>query len=243
MLQNPDNKKVIALLHADYEEPLFIKDWLLKNNVPYQEVRLFESEPFIDPENVLMLVIMGGPMNIYEYEQFPWLKEEKKYLKDIISRTIPVLGICLGAQLLADISGGAVTRLNKPEFGWYTLSRAFYPSDINHLTLFPESLTAFQWHQDTFSLPPGAIHLYSSESCNNQGFLLGDSIIGLQFHPEMEDTSILGFLDQVERDTGISDSSYPKSDILNRINIYKDGNEFITGVIRYLLLKAGVTVG
>jgi len=237
------NKKVIALLHADYEEPLFIKDWLSMHNIPYQEVRICKSEPFIDPESVLMLVIMGGPMNIYEYEQYPWLKEERDYIRKILSGNIPALGICLGAQLLADVSGGTVTRLNEPEFGWYTLSRAFTPTDLKHKELFPDSLTAFQWHQDTFSLPPGAIHLYASESCSNQGFLLNDSIIGLQFHPEMQDKSIIGFLDQVEKDTSISESSYPKSDIINKISIYREGNEFISGVVRYLLSKAGVSIG
>lgn len=243
MIRSSDNKKVIALMHADYEEPLFIKDWLSSHNVPYQEVRIYESEPLIDPEDVLMLVIMGGPMNIYEYEQFPWLREEKSYIQKILSQNIPALGICLGAQLLADVSGGRVTRLPKPELGWYTVSRAFNPSDPRLKELFPEFLTIFQWHQDTFSIPPGAIHLYSTESCINQGFLLGDSIIGLQFHPEMEDESILGFLDQVEKDTGISKSSFPKGDIINNITNYKEGNEFISKVMRYLLLQAGVTVG
>lgn len=182
-------------------------------------------------------------MNIYEYEQYPWLKDEKEYIREILTRNIPALGICLGAQLLADVSGGIVTRLKEPELGWYTVSRSFNPSDIKYMELFPDSMTVFQWHQDTFSLPPGAIHLYASEFCSNQGFFLSDSIIGLQFHPEMEDKSILNFLDQVERDIGITDSGYPKNDIITRINSYKEGNEFISGVIRYLLLKARVIIG
>jgi len=229
-------KYVVALEHAPYETPCYITSWLASQSIPVKEIKVWEREPFPDHNEVLLLIIMGGPMNIYEHDIFPWLISEKKYIKEIIDLSIPVLGICLGAQLIADVLGGVVTRLPVPEFGWTHICRNNehkIHSEIDHL--FPNTLEIFQWHQDTFSIPEKAVHLYSSQTCTNQAFIYADLVIGLQFHPELYENDILNFLMLVEKDTGITEDEYPKMDILDRIFLYKQGIEFLEKLLIFLL--------
>lgn len=132
-----------------------------------------------------LLVVMGGPMNIYEDAAYPWLAREKATLDQAISSGKPVLGVCLGAQLLADRLGAPVTRNAHSEIGWSELSVApevRAPGGL--LEHVPATAHVFQWHGDTFALPPGAVSVGRTEACLNQGFVKG-KVVGLQFHLEL----------------------------------------------------------
>jgi len=128
-------------------------------------------------------------MNIYEDEKYPWLKEEKRFIKRMIEEGKIVLGICLGAQLVADVLGGNVHKNDHREIGWHgvSLTPAAKKSDI--FGVLPERFVAFQWHGDTFEIPPGAAWMAESEACINQAFQLGKAV-GLQFHLETSMKSI-----------------------------------------------------
>ena len=234
-------KYVYSLEHAPFEEPVYISRWLANHQIPLEHIRLYKGEALPDRAQVRFLIIMGGPMNIYDEEEFPWLIEEKSFIKSVIELEIPVLGICLGGQLVSDVLGGTISKSERPEYGWHTirrirdLPRTLLPlgkSDM--IDLFPDSLEVFQWHQDTFSIPPDAIHLYSSKGCQNQAFLYTDRVIGLQFHPEMDQSSIRQFLnlsgDQSEEE-GIIEL---QKQILTHIDHCTGGHEFIAGVLNYL---------
>ena len=152
---------------------------------------LYADESFPNLDNFDLLIIMGGPMNIYEYEKYPWLREEKKFIEETISVGKAVLGICLGAQLVADVLKAEVLKNNYKEIGWFpvfTLKQE--GSNVYLLENIPEKFTAFHWHGDTFNLPEDAKSLFFSEACKNQGFIYNDRVIGLQFHLEMSNETI-----------------------------------------------------
>jgi GMP synthase-like glutamine amidotransferase len=137
-----------------------------------------------------MLAIMGGPMNVYEHDDYPWLVDEKQFIRKAIDAGKKVIGVCLGGQLLADVLGGEVTQNPQKEIGWHsiTLTQAEVKSPI--FAGMPREMVVFQWHGDTFSIPPGAVHLAKNQACPNQAFLWGKHVLGLHFHLEYSRESI-----------------------------------------------------
>jgi GMP synthase (glutamine-hydrolysing) len=150
------------------------------------------AEPEIDGYDAL--VVLGGPMNVDETDRHPHLTREVRVIRDALDRGRPVLGICLGAQLLAHALGGQVGRAPEPEIGWYDVKRSDGAGDDPLLGHFDEVERVFQWHGDTFELAPGATHLASSERCSNQAFRVGDAAWGLQFHLEVDQRMIARWL-------------------------------------------------
>jgi len=128
------------------------------------------------------LIVMGGPMSVNDEAQFPWLVEEKKFIRDFIHSRKPVLGICLGAQLIASALGAKVYPSTEKEIGWFPIRGTF--SVDQNLFHFPRALEVFHWHGETFDLPSFATGLARSEKCRNQAFQIGRTVIGLQFHLE-----------------------------------------------------------
>jgi GMP synthase (glutamine-hydrolysing) len=233
---NAGNQSAFALEHAPYEQPCYISKWLHHQSIPVKDVNLWNGDYLPEVDEVSFLIIMGGPMNIYEHEKYPWLIKEKRFIRSVIDSNIPVLGICLGAQLISDVLGGAVTRLSYPEYGWISVSRTTHVTEnLPFSSIIPSDLIVFQWHQDTFSIPPRAIHLFKSDICPNQGFIYNDTTVGLQFHPELDESDIRIFLELVEKDTEITHQDYPKDDIVQNISHYKRGNEFIDSLLTFLL--------
>lgn len=140
------------------------------------------GQPFPPLESFDLLVVLGGPMSVTEEDRHPWLVTEKAFLREAIERGKRVLGICLGAQMLAEALGGRVYRNGEKEIGWHPVRR----TEARHPLLdgLPELFWSFHWHGDTFDLPEGAVHLASSGACRNQAFAWGDRLLGLQFHLE-----------------------------------------------------------
>jgi GMP synthase-like glutamine amidotransferase len=150
---------------------------------------LFSDEPLPDLSSFDWLIIMGGPMNIYEHERYPWLIKEKEFIRRAIDNGKIVLGICLGAQLISDVLGGKVTRNKFREIGWFPVSLTDDGMNSRIFSVLPERFVALHWHGDTFSIPQGASRTAESEACFNQAFVLGRAV-GLQFHLESSKDSI-----------------------------------------------------
>lgn len=177
--------------HVPYEDPGYILDWCNRNDVRVSFTRFYENEPVPEPGNFDCLVVMGGPMGVYDEKEFPWLSAEKEIIASAIKNNIPVLGICLGAQLLATVLGAPVYKNSEKEIGWFDI----YFTQLEHMPSFfknrqSQSMKVFHWHGDTFDLPENAILLATSEACKNQAFLYGDRVIGLQFHFEVTEASL-----------------------------------------------------
>ena len=132
-----------------------------------------------------VLVVLGGPMNVYEHAAYPWLAGETEAIAAAVRAGRSVLGLCLGAQLLSVALGGTVTRSAHREIGWWPVERAREATGHPLADAFPPRFRTFHWHGDTFSIPPGAVRLFRSEGCDNQGFAFGERVVGLQFHPEI----------------------------------------------------------
>ncbi|MEX1317187.1 MAG: gamma-glutamyl-gamma-aminobutyrate hydrolase family protein [Synechococcaceae cyanobacterium] len=138
-----------------------------------------------DLDAVNLLIAMGGPMSVNDEAIHPWLAAEKRCIARAIERGIPVLGICLGAQLIASALGARVLPNPEPEIGWFPVQAIPTPGGGgNAVFSLPASLPVFHWHGETFELPSGAVPLARSAACANQAFRLGSSVVGLQFHLE-----------------------------------------------------------
>lgn len=171
--------------HVPFESPGYILEWAQDKGFSTSFTRLYESAEFPPVESINWLVVMGGPMSVHDDDKYSWLAAEKAYIRSAIDAGKKVLGICLGSQLIAGVLGAAVYKNDQKEIGWWPVQTI----DTQHpLTKdYPENFPVFHWHGDTFDLPPGAIHLFRSEGCKNQGFLAGKNVLGLQFHMEVNE--------------------------------------------------------
>jgi len=181
--------KIHFLLHAHFEDPGYLIDWAEINGHSHSSTFLFKNEILLGNDKFDLLVVMGGPMNIYEEEKFPWLVAEKAFIKNAIESGKKVLGICLGSQLIADALGAKVYPNKHKEIGWFPV----YKNEFNcfNCTRYHErEIVSFHWHGETFDLPAGTSRLFSSEATPNQAFAFGDNVIALQFHWEVKKENI-----------------------------------------------------
>lgn len=186
--------KIHYLQHAPFEGLGYMEIWLKQNNHSISST-LFYTANYILPavSEIDALIVMGGPMGIYDDEQHPWLPEEKTFITNCIQASKKVLGICLGAQLIAGCLGAKVSKANHKEIGWFPVIPTEESIQISWFyKLFKNNPIAFHWHGDMFQIPKKALHLLSSEANNNQAFCYKDRVIGLQFHLEVtEETMVL----------------------------------------------------
>ena len=173
--------RVQVLQHVAFEDPGAITPWLLERGHRISTTRLYLNELPPAPEDVDWLIIMGGPMGVHDEAELPWLGAEKTFIRACIDAGKTVLGICLGAQLIADVMGARVHRNAETEIGWFPVSAV---GSHPLAKIFSDNPVVFHWHGDTFAIPDGAEHLCRSTACDNQAFLLGDRVLGLQFHLE-----------------------------------------------------------
>lgn len=168
--------------HVPFEDIGSIRSWLAHAGHTITCTPFYESADLPAPETIDFLIVMGGPMSVNDEKQYPWLVAEKQFIRQMIMTGKPVLGICLGAQLIACATGAKVYPNAVKEIGWFPVYGV--SSGDTSIFHFPQSVQAFHWHGETFDLPDGATRLAKSDGCDNQAFQLGRSVIGLQFHLE-----------------------------------------------------------
>jgi GMP synthase-like glutamine amidotransferase len=182
--------RIHCLQHVPFEDAANIGLWAREQGHTLTATCLYDDEPLPDPAEIDLLAIMGGPMNIYQHRYHPWLKREKAFLERALAASVPSIGVCLGAQLLADVLGARVTQNPWVEVGWHTVRLTPEGSKSPLFNHAPPEFTAFHWHGDTFEIPSGATRLAESEACCNQAFQYGPNVLGLQFHLEYSMDSI-----------------------------------------------------
>jgi GMP synthase-like glutamine amidotransferase len=179
------------LQHVAFEDPANILPWAAAHGLPVTGTRLDLGQSLPQPDDYDWLVIMGGPMSVHDGLQYPWLAEEKECIAEAIVREKKVLGVCLGAQLIADVLGAKVLANAHREIGWFPVRLTPEAATSALFPNLPNTFLAFHWHGETFGLPPGAVHLAESEACRNQAFECnGGRVLGLQFHLESSLASI-----------------------------------------------------
>ncbi len=194
-------EEVLVFQHDPFEDLGFFSEVLEKQGTSYRVIRLFHGEmPAEDWERIQALIILGGPMSVNDEEECPFLRWEKRIIRAAIDEAVPVVGICLGAQLIAAALGTMVYHGRVKEIGWSPISITPYGQVDSLLGYLPENATVFQWHGDGFELPSGAIRLASSVNYENQAFRLGKNIYGLQFHLEVTPRMIARWIDERSKD-------------------------------------------
>jgi len=182
--------QLYAIQHVPFEELGSIQSWADRTGHDIRIIRPFLGEALPTPKDVTHLIVMGGPMGVHDHDAFPWLAAEKTLIREVIDAGRSVLGICLGAQLMAAALGARVVPNPTPEIGWFPIRKSTDAHPCETADFLPASLEVFHWHGDTFEIPDGAIRLAHSDACRNQGFMRDGRVIGLQFHLETTPDSL-----------------------------------------------------
>lgn len=177
--------KIHVLQHVPYEGPGYLATWAQERRHKLALTRLYAGDrlPRLHADD--WLVSLGGPMSVHDEQAHPWLAAEKRLLVNAIGSGNRVLGICLGAQMIAHVLGARVYPNEHKEIGWFPVRKTAPADRWLDPEIWPEGLVVFHWHGETFDLPPGARHLLRSRACEHQAFVYGSNVVALQFHVEM----------------------------------------------------------
>ena len=178
--------KISVLQHAENEGPGEIEIWARDRGHTVVITHLYKGDTLPGWDSFDLLVVMGGEMNIYQYRDWPWLKPERELIEAALAAGKPVVGICLGAQLIADALGARVTQNDEYELGWLPIT--FTEEARALFAELPHEATVLHWHGDAFELPEGATRLATSLGCVEQGFVIPGKCLALQFHMEAHPT-------------------------------------------------------
>jgi GMP synthase-like glutamine amidotransferase len=192
--------KVLIFQHTPEEKPGTLLDWMRARRHSVKVHPWYVGASVPSAIEFDWLIVLGGPMNLDQEAEYPWLLQEKVYIRSWLETGKPLLGICLGGQLLSQSLGGRITRNPEREIGFHKINKtgAVHPA----LAQWPETLPVYQYHEDTFSIPSSAVGLLESPACANQAFAVGKKILGLQFHPESTAEWIMGNASSVEINPG-----------------------------------------
>lgn len=175
-----------VLQHVPQEPPGRIAMWALENGLGLERVRVWLDDPLPEAGELDGLVVLGGPMGVGDGDAHPWLEAELALIREAVDAGAPVLGVCLGAQLIAEALGGAVEPMDEREVGVFEVQPTDVAGDHPLADTWPKRFGALHWHGDRFRAPEQATVLAASKACDQQAFAVGEQVLGLQFHLELE---------------------------------------------------------
>lgn len=223
--------------HVEYEGPGAILPYLKAKGHNVHVVRLYAGDKIPHEDEIDFAILMGGPMSVLEETKYPYFVREKELCCDMVQLGKPILGICLGAQMIACAFGAAIRKNPEKEIGWFPVT---FTGDVAEEIGLPSSLPVFHWHGETFDIPEAATSFASSEACKNQAFKLG-SAIALQFHVEVTDDSMESMLkngaDEIKANAKCKFFQNAKD--INKASATAMGpaNELLVKILDYLLEK------
>jgi len=226
---------VHVLQHASFESIAGIEPLLIARGAKITTTRFHENPALPSLDGLDLIIAMGGPMSVNDEAALPWLIDEKYFVRDAVKRGTPVLGVCLGAQLIASALGARVYRNTQKEIGWFPIEAVPTITDGAQF-VFPEKLNAFHWHGETFDLPPGAVHLARSAACKHQAFQVGRRTLALQFHLEVTPVAVQSFVDNFESELRPAPFIQTKPELLAAPQTaYAEINVWMSRVLDYLV--------
>lgn len=212
--------KIWVLQHHPVEDLGGIAEALEEAALAWQYVRVFDRAPVPpDMKGAGGLIVMGGPETVYQLDRYPYLRDEMRLMESALRDNKPILGVCLGAQLLAAVLGATVKRGESREIGWYSVQLGETAKDDRLMQGLPTEFMAAHWHSDVFELPNGAVALASSDKTAIQAFRFGDKAYGLLFHAEITQERLGRLVGEFRED-------------LKRVGI--DGDSFVADAPQYL---------
>jgi len=184
--------RIHFIQHVPFEDLGYIETYLKQKKNSISSTKMYENSLLPNMNDFDVLFVMGGPMGVYDESIFSWLKKEKQFIKEAIKKEKKVIGICLGAQLIADVLAAKVYINKESEIGWFNIAKIKPSSFMSEKITknLSNELIAFHWHRDTFDLPENSTLLFENETCHNQGFLYKSNVLALQFHLEVTNESI-----------------------------------------------------
>ncbi len=187
-------KPIAVITHVDHEGPGYFATFLDRHKVPFQLISIGRGDAIPkNPTHWSGICSMGGPMSVND--PLPWIADECALIRAAIAEDIPVLGHCLGAQMMAKALGGRVTQNHLREIGWHPVRQVESSATRPWINDLPGEFMAFHWHGETFSIPTGATRLLTNSNCENQAFVIGNSL-AFQCHVEMTDELILDWIER-----------------------------------------------
>ena len=210
-------KPILVFRNVAHESLGILEDVFRDADLPFEYADLFDRlpQPF-DPRALAGLVVLGGPMNVDQTDRYPYLADEVGFIRQALDAELPLLGICLGSQLLAKTLGARVYPGSRKEIGWYTVQPTPEAANDPLFRHFGPDEIVFQWHGDTFDLPAGAVCLASSNLFAHQAFRIGQRAYGLQFHVEVTPQMIEDWLSEPGGCQEISQLDYIDPDEIRR---------------------------
>lgn len=227
-------RRICVLQHVPFEGPAAIEKWIDDKGASLSVTKLYQGESLPSQNDFDWLIVMGGPMGVDDIEQYPWLIQERRFIFGTIESGKYVLGICLGAQLIAAALGAVVKKNEYREIGWFKVKRASHIAKTVLSDIWPESFEVFHWHGDTFDLPRGAKLLASSEACVNQGFILDNQVVGLQFHLEVTPDSVASLVENCSNELDGSEYVQSIDNLMATELLFIEANKLLYSVLERL---------
>lgn len=221
--------------HVPFEGLSCIADWVASHDHTLTHTHWFHSTDTSGLDAADWLIIMGGPMAVYEQDRYPWMSTEIALIREAIQQKKKVLGICLGSQLIAAALDANVYPHTQKEIGWFPLDVSFQEQAAPLQGVFPSHFSTFHFHGDTFDVPAGATRFAASAACSHQAFIYGDRVIGLQFHMELTPQGLQNMLTHCA-DAIAAGGNFVQSEekIHQHINLLTQNNDTMHRLLDYM---------
>ncbi len=229
--------KVHSLQHVPFEGLGSIEAYMNKHAHEVSTTHLYKGDTLPPIAAFDWLIIMGGPMGIHDERHHPWLEAEKEFIRAAIDAGKIVIGICLGAQLIADALGAKVYKNKHREIGWFDIIRNPELNNTRLSEAIPERIEVFHWHGDTFDIPNGARAVAKSDACAHQGFIFNDRVVALQFHLETTLDSVSELINNCGNELDNSEYVQSKDEILSSSQRLENINKIMSSILSALDIK------
>lgn len=223
--------RIHYLQHVSFEGLGCIEAWATSNGHELTCTRFYENDPLPHTDRFDWLIVMGGPMGVYDEEKYAWLKAEKDFIRKTIANNKTLIGICLGSQLIADVLGCQIVRNKQKEIGWFDVELSAAGKKHVLFDDFEKKFKVFHWHGDTYHLTKDQIHLIKSEGCLNQAFIHSNNVLGLQFHFEVTPESLKGMLEAGKHELIPDVYIQTEEEILANSEFMKRNNQMLFSIL------------